>query len=289
MNTIKTVGLLAILTLLLVFGARLFFGSQAVPIALGIALVMNLGTWWFSDKIALSFAGAKPVSEAEAPELYRIVGRVAQMAELPVPRLYVIDQPAPNAFATGRDPQHAVVAVTRGILEVVNERELTAVLAHELGHVRNRDTFVMAVVASVAGAISYLAQMAQWSMWFGGGDRDNRDAGQLGMLGMILGIVLLPIAAMLVQLAVSRSREYGADDQSAALTHDPISLASALRKLADYSKKVPLPVNPAVSPLFIVQPLLPGGLSGLFSTHPPIEQRIARLEKMAGSYLPERS
>ena len=289
MNTIKTVGLLTILTLLLVFGARLFFGTQAVPIALGIALVMNLGTWWFSDKIALSFAGAKPVSEAEAPELYRIVGRVAQMAELPTPRLYVIDQPAPNAFATGRDPQHAVVAVTRGILEVVNERELTAVLAHELGHVRNRDTFVMAVVASIAGAISYLAQMAQWSMWFGGGDRDNRDSGQLGMIGMILGIVFLPIAAMLVQLAVSRSREYGADDQSAALTHDPISLASALRKLADYSKKVPLPVNPAVAPLFIVQPLLPGGLSGLFSTHPPIEQRIARLEKMAGSYLPDRS
>ena len=289
MNTVKTVGLLTILTLLLVFGARLFFGTQAVPIALGIALVMNLGTWWFSDKIALSFAGAKPVSEAEAPELYRIVGRVAQMAELPTPRLYVIDQPAPNAFATGRDPQHAVVAVTRGILEVVNERELTAVLAHELGHVRNRDTFVMAVVASVAGAISYLAQMAQWSMWFGGGDRDNRDSGQLGMIGMILGIILLPIAAMLVQLAVSRSREYGADDQSAALTHDPIALASALRKLADYSKKVPLPVNPAVAPLFIVQPLLPGGLSGLFSTHPPIEQRIARLEKMAGSYLPERS
>ena len=288
-NTVKTVGLLTILTLLLIIGARLFFGTQAVPFALGIALVMNLGTWWFSDKIALSFAGAKPVSEAEAPELYRIVGRVAQMAELPTPRLYVIDQPAPNAFATGRDPQHAVVAVTRGILEVVNERELTAVLAHELGHVRNRDTFVMAVVASVAGAISYLAQMAQWSMWFGGGDRDNRDSGQLGMIGMILGIILLPIAAMLVQLAVSRSREYGADDQSAALTHDPISLASALRKLADYNKKVPLPVNPAVAPLFIVQPLLPGGLSGLFSTHPPIEKRIARLEQMAGSYLPDRS
>jgi heat shock protein HtpX len=289
MNTLKTVGLLTILTLLLVFGARLFFGTQAVPFALGIALVMNLGTWWFSDKIALSFAGAKPVTEAEAPELYRIVGRVAQLASLPTPRLYVIDQPAPNAFATGRDPQHAVVAVTRGILEVVNERELTAVLAHELGHVRNRDTFVMAVVASVAGAISYLAQMAQWSMWFGGGDRDNRDSGQLGTVGLILGIVLLPIAAMLVQLAISRSREYGADDQSAALTHDPIALASALRKLADYNKKVPLPVNPAVAPLFIVQPLLPGGLSGLFSTHPPIEQRIARLEQMAGSYLPERT
>ena len=289
MNTIKTVGLLTVLTLILIFGARLFFGTQAVPIALGIALVMNLGSWWFSDKIALSFAGAKPVTEAEAPELYRIVGKVAQIASLPTPRLYVIDQPAPNAFATGRDPQHAVVAVTRGILEVVNERELTAVLAHELGHVRNRDTMVMAVVASIAGAISYLAQIAQWTMWTGGGnDREGRGSGQLGMIGMILGIVLLPLAAMLVQLAISRSREYGADDQSAELTHDPLALASALHKLDTYSKKVPLPVNPAVAPLFIVQPLLPGGLSGLFATHPPIADRIARLEKMAGAELAAR-
>jgi heat shock protein HtpX len=288
MNTIKTVGLLAILTLLLIFGARLFFGEQAVPWALGIAAVMNFGSWWFSDRIALSFAGAKPVSEAEAPEVYRVVGQVAQIASVPMPRVYLIDQPAPNAFATGRDPQHAVVAVTRGILDIVNERELTAVLAHEIGHVRNRDTMVMAVVATIAGAISYLAQMAQWSMWFGGGDRDDRDSGQLGMIGLILGIVLLPIAAMLVQLAISRSREYGADDESAALTHDPLALASALRKLETYSRQTPLPVNPAVAPLFIVQPLLPGGLSGLFSTHPPIAERIARLERMAGAELPQR-
>ena len=288
MNTIKTVGLLTVLTLLLVFGVRLFFGEQYVPVALGLAAIMNFGSWWFSDKIALRFAGAKPVTEAEAPDLYRIVGNVAQIASLPTPRVYVIDQQAPNAFATGRDPQHAVVAVTRGILDIVNERELTAVLAHELGHVRTRDTLVMAVVASVAGAISYLAQMAQWSMWMGGGDRDRRDSGQLGMIGMLLGIILLPLAAMLVQLAVSRSREYGADDQSAALTHDPLSLASALRKLETYSRQVPLPVNPAVAPLFIVQPLLPGGLSGLFSTHPPIAERIARLERMAGTELPQR-
>ena len=288
MNTIKTVGLLTVLTLLLVFGARLFFGAQAVPIALALSLAMNLGSWWFSDRIALSFAGAKPVAEADAPELYRTVASVAQTADLPMPRVYLIDQPAPNAFATGRDPQHAVVAVTRGILEITNERELRAVLAHELGHVRNRDTMVMAVVASIAGAISYLAQMAQWSMWFGGGDRDDRDSGQLGMVGMLLGIVLLPIAAMLVQLAVSRSREYGADDQSAGLTHDPISLASALSKLEAYGRKVPLPVNPAVAPLFIVQPLLPGGLGGLFSTHPPIAERIARLERMAGTELAAR-
>ena len=205
---------------------------------------------------------------------------------MPVPRIFVIDQPAPNAFATGRDPQHAVVAVTRGILDIVTERELTGVLAHEIGHVRNRDTFVMAVVASVAGAISYMAQMAQWSMWMGGGDRDNRDSGSLGMIGMILGIILLPIAAMLVQLAVSRSREYGADDQGAALSNDPLALASALRKMEAYGKKIPLPVNPAVAPLFIVQPLLPGGLGGLFATHPPIAERIARLERMAGAELP---
>ena len=287
MNTIKTVGLLTLLTLLLVAAARIFFGAQYVPLALGLAVVMNLGTWWFSDRIALAFAGAKPVTPEEEPDLYRIVGRVAQIADVPQPRVYVIDQQAPNAFATGRDPQHAVVAVTRGILQITDERELTAVLAHELGHVRNRDTLVMAVVASVAGAISQLAQIAQWSMWFGG-DRDDRDSGQLGMIGMILGIILLPLAAMLVQLAISRSREYGADDQSAALTHDPLGLASALRKLETSSRQVPLPVNPAVAPLFIVQPLLPGGLTGLFSTHPPIAERIARLERMAGAELPQR-
>ena len=285
-NTIKIVGLLTLLTLLLIAAARIFFGPSAVLPALVISMLMNFGVWWFSDRIALSFAGAKPVSEAEAPELYSIVRRVASTAGLPAPRVFIIDQPAPNAFATGRDPEHAVVAVTRGILDIVTERELTGVLAHELGHVRNRDTFVMAVVASIAGAISYLAQLAQWSMWFGGGDRDDRDSGSLGMIGMILGIILLPLAAMLVQLAISRSREYGADDQGAEISHDPLALASALRKLETYSKKIPLPVNPSVAPLFIVQPLLPGGLSGLFSTHPPIEARIARLEKMAGAELP---
>src|SRR6267143_4445973 len=286
MNTIKVVGLLTLLTILLIAAARIFFGPAAVIPALVISLLMNFGAWWFSDRIALSFAGAKPVTEAEAPELYRIVGRVAEGAGLPRPRIFVIDQPAPNAFATGRDPQHAVVAVTRGILDIVTERELTGVLAHELGHVRNRDTFVMAVVASVAGAISYMAQMAQWSMWFGGADRDDRASGSLGMIGMILGIVLLPIAAVLVQLAISRSREYGADDQGAEISHDPLALASALRKLEVYGKKIPLPVNPSVAPLFIVQPLLPGGRTGLFSTHPPIEDRIARLQKMAGAELP---
>jgi heat shock protein HtpX len=200
---------------------------------------------------------------------------------MPMPRVYMIDQPAPNAFATGRDPQHAVVAVTNGILQIASPRELRAVLAHELAHVRNRDTLVMAAVASVAGAISYLAQMAQWSMWFGGNDDDEGP----NPIGAILAILLLPIAALLIQLAISRSREFGADEGGANLVHDPISLASALRKLDAYSKKVPLAVNPSVSPLFIVQPLLPGGMGSLFSTHPPIEERVARLERMAGMEL----
>ena len=257
MNTLKIVGLLTLLTLLLIAAARVFFGPSAVLPALIISMLMNFGAWWFSDRIALSFAGAKPVTEAEAPELYRIVGRIAQTAGLPLPRVFIIDQPAPNAFATGRDPQHAVVAVTRGILDIVTERELTGVWRRDR-HVRNRDTLVWPS-SPPSPAHHLLAQMAQFSMWFGGGDRDDRDSGSVGMIGMILGIILLPIAAMLVQLAVSRSREYGADDQGAALSNDPLALASALRKMEAYGKKIPLPVNPAVAPLFIVQPLLPGG------------------------------
>jgi heat shock protein HtpX len=284
MNTIKTAFLLALLTILLVFAGRLLGGTQGMTFALILAVVMNASAYWFSDKIALSMAGAKPVTEAEAPELYRIVGDLARGASLPLPRIYVIQQPAPNAFATGRDPQHAVVAVTAGILEVVNERELRAVLAHELGHVSNRDTLVMAVVASIAGAISYLAQMAQWTAMFGGYGRDEEGRGA-NPVALLVSIIVLPLAAVLVQLAVSRSREFGADDTGADLSRDPLALASALRKLDAYSKKIPLPVNPSVSPLFIVQPLLPGGLRGLFSTHPPIEARIARLEQRAGAVL----
>lgn len=284
MNTIKTAFLLALLTVLLVFAGQLLGGTQGMTFALILAVVMNLSAYWFSDKIALSMAGAKPVSEAEAPELYRIVGDLARDAQLPIPRIYLIQQPAPNAFATGRDPQHAVVAVTAGILEIVTERELRAVLAHELGHVSNRDTLVMAVVASIAGAISFLAQMAQWSAIFGGYGRDEEGRGA-NPIALLVSIIVLPLAAALVQLAVSRAREYGADDAGADLSRDPLALASALRKLDAYSKRVPLPVNPSVSPLFIVQPLLPGGLAGLFSTHPPIEARIARLERRAGAVL----
>ena len=280
MNAVKTAFLLTLLTVLLVFGGRLIAGEQGMVLALVLAVVMNVSAYWFSDKIALRMAGAREVSAADAPEIHRIVADLARRAELPMPRVAIIGQPAPNAFATGRDPEHAVVAVTAGILEVVSERELRAVLAHELGHVSNRDTLVMAVVASIAGAIAFLAQMAQWSMIFGG--HRDRNANPIGML---IGIIVLPIAAMIVQLAISRSREYGADDTGAALSNDPLALASALRKLDAYSKRVPLPVNPSVAHLFIVQPLIPGGFASLFATHPPMEARVARLEQMAGAQL----
>ncbi len=284
MNTVKTAFLLALLTGLLVVAGRILGGTSGMTFALILAVVMNVSAYWFSDRIALAMAGAREVSEAQAPELYRIVGELTRQADLPMPRVYVIEQQAPNAFATGRDPKHAVVAVTAGILDIVNERELRAVLSHELSHVRNRDTLVMAVVASIAGAISYLAQLAQWAAIFGGygNDREGRGTNPIALL---VSIVVLPIAALLVQLAISRSREYGADDGGAELSHDPLALASALRKLESYSKRIPLPMNPSVSPLFIVQPLVPGGLAGLFSTHPPIEARIARLERRAGAML----
>jgi heat shock protein HtpX len=281
-NTVKTVFLLTLLTVLLVFAGRLVGGNGGMALALVLAVVMNVSAYWFSDRIALSMAKARPVTETEAPELFRVVRDLARKAQLPMPRVYVIEQAAPNAFATGRDPDHAVVAVTAGILEVVSERELRAVLAHELGHVGNRDTLVMAVVASIAGAISFLAQMAQWSMIFGGRGDDDEGANPVALL---VGIIVLPIAAMLVQLAISRSREFGADDSGAALSNDPLALASALRKLDAYSKKVPLAVNPGVAHLFVVQPLIPHGMASLFATHPPVEARVARLEKIAGAVL----
>jgi heat shock protein HtpX len=283
MNTLKTVFLLTLLTVLLVYAGRLVGGNGGMAMALVLAVVMNISAYWFSDRIALAMAGARAVTEAEAPDLYRVVGELARQAELPMPRIYVIEQQAPNAFATGRDPQHAVVAVTAGILDVVSERELRAVLAHELGHVRNRDTLVMAVVASIAGAIAYLAQIAQWGLIFGRGGDD--DEGGTNPIAALVAIIVLPVAALLIQLAISRSREFGADDTGAELSRDPLALASALRKLETYSKRIPLPVNPSVSSLFIVQPLLPGGFTGLFSTHPPIEARIARLEQRAGATL----
>jgi heat shock protein HtpX len=248
-------------------------------------MVMNLGSYWFSDKIVLSMYGAKPVEEAQAPGLYRIVRTLATRAGIPMPRVYILPQEAPNAFATGRNPQHAAVAVTEGILRVMSEEELEGVLAHELSHVQNRDTLIMAIAATLAGAITYMAHMAQWAMIFGGGRRDSDEEGSGGggIFGGILMIVLAPLAATLIQLAVSRSREFQADASGARMAGQPWGLAKALEKLEMASKAEPMEATPATAHLFIVNPLTGGGFASLFSTHPPIAERVARLRAMASS------
>jgi heat shock protein HtpX len=248
-----------------------------------LALVMNIGSYWFSDKLALRMTGAKEVTPDEEPELHRIVDEVAAMARMPKPKVAVIQNDAPNAFATGRDQKHATVAATTGIMRILDERELKAVFGHELGHIRNRDILVNAVVATVATAIMFLANMLQWSLIFGGfGGRDRGGGGGiLGILAMLATIILAPLAASVIRMAISRQREYGADETGAAITHTPLSLASALQKLEDYSKVRPMRVNPAVSHLFIVNPLAGVDLSSLFSTHPPIQKRIERLNEIA--------
>jgi len=222
---------------------------------------------------------ATAVSEAEAPELYEIVRRLAHRAELPMPKVYIINEDQPNAFATGRNPEHAAVAVTNGIMRILSKEELEGVIAHELSHVKHRDILVSTVAAAIAGAISYLAQMAQWAMIFGGGRRDDDEGG--GPIAAIVMMIVGPIAAMLVQMAISRSREYGADESGARLTGNPLYLANALRKLQTASQRIPMDANPATAHMFIVNPLSGGGIFKLFSTHPPIEERIARLESMS--------
>ena len=283
-NAIKTTLLLAALTGLLLLIGDWLGGRGGLVMALILAVVMNFGSYFFSDRVALAMGGAHEVSYEQAPELHDIVREVAQMSGMPMPRVAIVQADAPNAFATGRDPNHAVVAVTTGIMRILNRRELTGVLAHELGHVRNRDILVSAIAATIAGAITFLAHMAQWGMMFGGygyGSRDNRDSGGGGVLGGLLLLILAPIAAVIIQMAISRSREFGADETGARVSHDPEALASALEKLDAYSKRIPLPVNPAVSSLFIVKPLTGRDLANLFSTHPPTEERVARLRQMA--------
>jgi heat shock protein HtpX len=245
-----------------------------------LALVMNAGSYWFSDKIVLGMYGAQPVTEAEAPQLYRIVRQLAAEARIPVPPIYIIQDDSPNAFATGRNPQHAAVAVTEGILRIMNEDELRGVLAHELSHVKNRDTLIMTIAATIAGAITYLAQMAQWAAIFGGGRRSDENGGGGSAIGALLMAILAPFAAMLIQMAISRSREYQADASGAQLCHRASGLAQALQKLDTASRQVPMEATPATAHLFIVNPLTSGGLASLFSTHPPIEERIARLRAM---------
>jgi heat shock protein HtpX len=282
-NTIKSLLLLATLTGLLVVMGQIIGGNTGMVFAFGLAVVMNFSAYWFSDQIALKMAGAREVSPEEAPQLHGIVEELAHRAGLPKPRVAVVESQSPNAFATGRDPNHALVAVTTGILQILSREELLAVLAHELGHVKNRDILVTSIAATVAGAIMMVAQMLQFAAFFGGlgGGRDG-DGEHVNPLAALAMIILAPIAATLIQMAVSRTREYGADDTGAHIVGDPLALASALEKLEAWSQRVPLPVNPAVAPLFIVNPLRGEFVANLFSTHPPIEERIKRLRRMAG-------
>ncbi len=278
-NTLKTTALLGLLTGLLILIGGYFGGSRGMSMAFVMAFIMNFGAYWFSDRIVLAMYGAQPVTEAEAPELYGIVQGLALRAHMPMPRIYVLPTEAPNAFATGRDPEHAAVAATQGILRILNEEELEGVLSHELAHVRNRDTLISTVAATLAGVIVMLARIAMWMPFFGGGGRDDEDRGG-GGAGFLFLVILAPIAATLIQLAISRSREFQADESGARLTHKPYALASALQKLEIGANRLPMEANPATSHLFIVNPLRGDVLFKLFSTHPPIEERIARLRAL---------
>jgi heat shock protein HtpX len=278
MNNLKTMGLMVTLTLMLVLIGAILGGRSGMTFALVAAFAMNFVTYWFSDKIVLRMYGAKEVSEAEVPELFTIVATLSQKANLPMPRVYIMDQEQPNAFATGRNPEHGALAVTTGIMRILTREELTGVIGHELAHIKHRDILVSTVAATIAGAISYLAQMAQWAAIFGGGkDEGNRGTGPIAAIVMM---IVGPIAAMVVQMAISRSREYAADQRGAQIAGNPLHLAKALGKLNMASKEIPMEAQPATSHMFIVNPLSGGNLLRLFSTHPPIEERIARLNSM---------
>ena len=279
MNTFKSTLLLVVLTLFLIFVGDWVGGRNGMVLAFVISVVFNFGTYFFSDKLALKMYNAQPVSRDELPRAYAAVERLTAKQGLPMPKMYVLPTESPNAFATGRNPQHASVAVTRGILQLLDDEELEGVLAHELGHVRNRDILTSSIAATLAGAITMIARMGFWASMFsggGGGGRD-RDRGG-GGLGALFMIILAPIAASLIQLAISRSREYEADATGAAVTGNPYALARALQKLDEYSKRVPMQASPSTAHLFIVAPLLgSGGFANLFSTHPPMKERIQRL------------
>ena len=277
-NMFKTALLLGVLTILLVLIGGAIGGQQGMLVAFVLALAMNFFSYWFSDKMVLAMYGAKPIEESQAPALYRIVRTLATRGGIPMPRVYLIPSESPNAFATGRNPQHAAVAVTEGIMRILDEQELEGVLAHELSHVKNRDVLIATIAATLAGAITYLAHMAQWAMIFGGRRDDEEEGG--GVLGGILMVILAPIAAMLIQLAVSRAREFQADTSGARLAGKPWGLAKALEKLEMAGKALPMDASPATAHLFIVNPLSGRSLFKLFSTHPPMEERIARLRSM---------
>lgn len=283
MNWFRTTLLLTLLTLLFVMIGRLIGGHEGVVIAFILAVVMNFGAYWFSDKIVLASYGATPVTSEQAPELYYIVNDLAGRVRMPMPKVYIINEATPNAFATGRNPEHAAVAVTTGILNILNREELTGVLAHELSHVRHRDTLISAIAATFAGAIATIANIAQWGMIFGFGRHNEEGEEGLGIVGSLLMIIIAPIAATLIQLAVSRSREYEADKGGAEMSGNPLALANALKKLEMASKQIPFVQaenHPATAHLFIVNPLNGNALKSLFSTHPSTEERIKRLEAM---------
>ena len=280
MNTLKTGLLLGALTGLLMLIGGWFGGRNGVFIAFLFAMAMNFGSYWFSDKIVLRMYHAQPVSESEAPELYAMVKDLALRASMPMPRVYIIPEGTPNAFATGRNEQHAVVAVTEGLLRILSRDELEGVLSHEMTHIRNRDILIGSIAATLAGAIVMLANMAQWTAMFGGGGHDDDEGGGSNIFGLIFMAMLAPIAATLIQMAISRSREFLADEGGARISGKPYGLAGALEKLSQASRAIPMNANPSTAHMFIVNPLTGRSLMNLFSTHPPIEERIARLRSM---------
>jgi heat shock protein HtpX len=282
MNWFKTFFWMAALTVILVGAGGWFFGRSGLVIALLVALVGNGVAYFFGDRMALAAAQAREVGPLEAPVLHQLADRLATEYGVPKPRVYVSPDPSPNAFATGRSPAHASICVNEGLLRILDQEEVYGVLAHEFAHVRNRDILISTVVAVLAGAITFLANIAQWGLFWGGG-RDEEDQNPLGAIGLLLLAVLAPIAALLIQLAVSRSREYEADHTGARVSHQPLALASALRKLERATQVVPsTTAQPAFAHLYLVNPLSGRSLAGLFSTHPPLEERIRRLEAMAG-------
>jgi heat shock protein HtpX len=279
MNTMKTALLLGGLTGLLMLIGGYFGGQQGMTIAFIFALIMNFGSYWFSDKIVLRMYRAQEVSPSQAPELFTLVRNLTLQANLPMPKVYVIPEDTPNAFATGRDENHAVVAVTEGILRILTREELAGVIAHELAHIKNKDMLISSIAATLAGAIVMLAHMAQWAAMFGGGDRDREGEGG-GIVGLIAMAILAPLAATLIQMAISRSREYLADEGGARISGKPYGLAGALEKLSRAAIAAPMDANPSTAHMFIVNPLSGRSLMNLFSTHPPIEERVARLRNM---------
>jgi heat shock protein HtpX len=279
MNSMKTFFLMAIMTVLLVVVGSLIGGRGGMVIAFVVALAMNFGSYWFSDKIVLRMYGAQELTPADAPELFQIVQELTARGGLPMPKVYMIEGDQPNAFATGRNPEHAAVAVTKGILNLLSRDELRGVLGHELAHVKHRDILLGTIAATMAGAISMLANMAQWGLMFSGGRSSGDREGGGPIAGLVM-MIVAPFAAMLIQLAISRSREFMADEGGAEMSGTPLSLANALRKLEARARQIPMDASPSTAHMFIVNPLSGGGIAKLFSTHPPIEERIARLEAM---------